>query len=278
MEIGRYQKLPVVRRTSSGAYLGSEADAVLLPRKLVPRGVVVGDELRVFVHHDSEGRRVATTRNVAATLGRIAVMEVVGLTPHGAFVDWGLDKDLFVPTVEQQRPMEMGSRHVVEVRLDERTDRLIGSSRLGRYFDPRIEHFTPGRQVELLVWGFNEAGIQVVVDGRHSGLVYESDALGDFRVGDQAVGYVDRLRDDGKLDISLKKRGRSAEIDAQEVILAALEDSSDGFLALHDKSPPDAITRQLDISKRVFKAAIGGLYKRSLIRLEADGIRLVRPG
>lgn len=276
IEIGKYNELTVARRASVGVYLGTEEDAVLLPRKHVPKGAAPGDRMRVFVHHDSEGRLVATTKAPAATLGGLAVMEVVGLSPHGAFVDWGLEKDLFVPTIEQHRPMELGSRHVVEVRLDERTNRLIGSSRLARYFDAEVDHLDPGREVNLLVWAFNDVGVQVVVDGRHSGLVYASAVRGDLEIGDELRGYVERIRDDGKIDIALRKLGRSAEIDAQSVILGALESSDDGFLPLHDKSSPDAITRRLDLSKRVFKAAVGGLYKRELIELCADGIRLRR--
>ena len=275
IEIGRVQELKVLRSTSIGVFLGQGDEAVLLPRKVVPAATGIGDPVSVFVYHDSEGRPIATTLRPAATVGGIAVMEVVDLSPHGAFVDWGLEKDLFVPTVEQHRPMRVGTRHVVEVRVDDRTDRMIGSSRLGRFFDPDVEHLQPGREVELLVWSFNDVGAQVVVEGRYSGLVYASETHGDLQICAELRGYVDRVRDDGKIDISLRKRGRAAEIDAQAVILNALQ-ASDGFLALHDKSTPKDITRRLDLSKRVFKAAVGGLYKRGLIELGPGGIQLKR--
>lgn len=272
--LGECQELGVKRLVAVGAFLGDETGEVLLPYKYVPTGLSVGDSVRVFVHTDSEDRLVAITRMPSATLGKVAVMEVVDQTPHGVFVDWNLEKDLFVPEIEQHDAMRVGSRYVVEVRCDERTDRLIGSTRLGRFFDPEIEYLRPGREVELLVWSFNDVGAQVVVDGRHSGLVYSNQVPRNLQVGDALQGYVERLREDGKIDISLRKLGMAAGLDAQTVILEALRARGDGFLPLHDKSSPADIARHFDLSKRVFKAAIGGLFKRELIEFLSDGIRL----
>lgn len=274
IQLGQCQELDVLRLVSVGAILGDETGEVLLPRKYVPRDLNVGDSVRVFVHTDSDDRLVAVTRMPSATLGNVAVMQVVDSTAHGVFVDWNLDKDLFVPEIEQHHMMHVGSRYVVEVRCDERTDRLIGSTRLGRFFEPEIGHLRPGREVSLLVWSFNDVGAQVVVDGRYSGLVYSEQVPRDLRVGDALQGYVERLRDDGKIDISLRKLGRAAGLDAETVILEALQAREDGFLPLHDKSSPEDIARHFDLSKRVFKAAIGGLFRRELIELMSDGIRL----
>jgi len=274
IQLGECQELEVLRLVASGAFLGDESEEVLLPRKYVADDVAVGDYLRVFVHTDSDDRLVASTRMPSATLGNIAVMEAVDRTQHGVFVDWNLDKDLFVPKIEQQNRMQLGLRYVVEVRCDTRTDRLIGSTRLGRFFDPEIGHLRPGQEVQLLVWSFHELGAQVVVDGRYSGLIYSDKVPENLRVGDALQGYVQRLRDDGKVDISLRKVGRDAEVDAESLILAALRERDDGFLPLHDKSSPADIADHFDLSKRVFKAAIGGLYRRELIELLRDGIRL----
>ena len=263
-----------MRLVTVGAILGDEAGEVLLPRRYVPTDLDVGDSVRVFVHTDSEDRLTATTRMPSATLGNVAVMEAIDSTPHGVFVDWNLEKDLFVPEIEQHDAMQVGSRYVVEVRLDKMTDRLIGSTRLGRFFDLEIGYLRPGREVKLLVWSFNDIGAQVVVDDHHSGLVYSTQVPPNLRVGDELQGYVERLRDDGKIDISLRKLGRAAELDAQTVILEALRARDDGFLPLHDKSSPADIADHFDLSKRVFKAAIGGLFKRELIVLRRDGIRL----
>lgn len=254
--------------------LGDETEEVLLPNKHVPRDLDVGDSVRVFIHTDSEDRLVASTRMPSATLGNVAVMEAIDQTRHGAFVDWNLEKDLFVPEIEQHQAMQIGSRYVVEVRRDKMTDRLVGSTRLGRFFDLKIDHLRPGREVKLLVWSFNDIGAQVVVNERHSGLIYSTQVPRDLRVGDALQGYVERLRDDGKIDISLRKLGMAAGRDAQTMILDALRARDDGFLPLHDKSPPEDIADHFDLSKRMFKAAIGGLFKRELIDLQRDGIRL----
>lgn len=274
IQLGECQELEVMRLVASGAILGDETGDVLLPRKYVPDGVDVGDSVRVFVHTDSDDRLVATTRMPSATLGNVAVMEAIDRTRHGTFVDWKLDKDLFVPEIEQHQPMQIGSLYVVEVRRDKMTDRLVGSTRLGRFFDLNIDHLRPGREVKLLVWSFNDNGAQVVVNERHSGLVYGNQVPRDLRVGDALPGYVERLRDDGKLDISLRKLGVAAGRDAQTMILDALRARDDGFLPLHDKSSPEDIADHFDLSKRVFKAAIGGLFKRELIDLRRDGILL----
>lgn len=263
-----------MRLVAIGAILGDQTEDVLLPRKYCPSDLAEGDSVRVFVHTDSDDRLVATTRMPSATLGNVAVMEAVDRTRHGAFVDWNLEKDLFVPEIEQHQAMQIGSRYVVEVRRDKLTDRLIGSTRLGRFFDPEIDYLRSGREVKLLVWSFNDLGAQVVVNERHSGLIYSTQVPRNLRVGDALLGYVERLRDDGKIDISLRKIGVAAGRDAQALILEALRARDDGFLPLHDKSSPADIADHFDLSKRVFKAAIGGLFKRERIELLRDGIRL----
>lgn len=263
-----------MRLVASGALLGDETGEVLLPRKYVPTDLDVGGFVRVFVHTDSDDRLVATTRMPSATLGTVAVMEAIDSTRHGVFVDWNLEKDLFVPEIEQHQAMQIGSRYVVEVRVDKMTDRLIGSTRLGRFFDLEIEHLRTRQEVKLLVWSFSDTGAQVVVNERYSGLVYSNQVPHDLRVGDALPGYVQRLRDDGKIDISLRKLGMAAGHDAQAMILEALRASDDGFLPLHDKSSPEDIANYFDVSKRVFKAAVGGLFKRELIELRRDGILL----
>ncbi len=277
IQLGRCQNLDVIRFIAIGAILGDESGEVLLPRKHVPRDLDVDDSVRVFVHTDSEDCLVATTQMPRATLGNVAVMETIDQTPHGVFVDWGLEKDLFVPEIEQHDAMQIGWRYVVEVRCDKRTDRLIGSTRLGRFFDLEIDHLRPRQEVQLLVWAFNDLGAQVVVDERHSGLIYGAQVPHDLRVGDALQGYIERLRVDGKLDISLRKLGMAAGIDDRAMILEALRAQDDGFLPLHDKSPPEDIAHHFNLSKRAFKAAIGGLFRQELIELRPDGIRLRQP-
>lgn len=277
IQIGRYQELPVAKTVGFGLYIGDPDDAILLPKKWAPEGALVGDRVRVFVYHDSEDRPIATTMRPRAALGEMAAMRVVDVTAHGAFVDWGLEKDLFVPSAEMESRMEVDSVHVVAVDLDERTGRLIGSTRLGPRFDREVGHLEPGREVSLVVYGGNDAGAQVVVDGRYRGLVYRDAGGAELRRGQETTGYVDRVRDDGKVDVSLRKRGRAAQLEAQDVVLAALRESADGYLALHDKSAPAEIESALGMSKKLFKAAIGGLKKQGLVDLEPAGIRLRQP-
>jgi len=274
IELGEYQTLPVRKRVSFGVYLGTEDDTVLLPERYVPGGTEVGDHLRVFVYNDSEDRPVATTLTPAATLRRVAAMEVVDTTEHGAFVDWDLAKDLFVPHREQLRKMAVGERHVVQVRRDPQTDRLMGSSRLHEFFDHDVRHLQVGRQVALLVYDLTDFGARVIVDERYAGLIHDADLPERPEIGDELIGYIALIRRDHKVDVTLDQRGRGATLDAQELILEAL--ARTGFLPLHDKSPPGEIAARLDMSKKSFKAAIGGLYRRRLIALEDDGIRLLR--
>lgn len=275
LRIGRYNTLPILRETRHGLVLGRDGDEVLLPfgqaeERLPP----VGERLRVFVYTDSEDRPIATLRKPHATVGEIAYLECVDLSEHGAFLDWGLDKDLFAPFGEQHARLRVGRHYVVAVALHERTGRVFGASKLARYFDYDVEDVQAGDEVDLLVYHLNEHGAQVVVDGRHAGLVYEAESHRPLRIGDELRGFVKQVRHDNKLDIQLQRQGKQGRDDAQQAILDALEDG-DGFLGLHDGSSPEDISRELDMSKKAFKRAVGGLYKARRIELLDDGIRLL---
>ena len=274
LPIGELVTAPVVSEADQGLYLRVAGEDVLLPGRLVPEGARVGDVLRVFVPTDSEDRPVLTTEEPAALLGEFALLEVVDLSEHGAFLDWGLDKDLFAPFGEQVRKLAVGDRMVFRVCLDERTGRLFAASRLAPHFDYDVSAVRAGDEVELLVYGQNEIGALVVVDGRHTGLVYRNEAFRPLRVGDALTGWVKQVREDNKLDIRLQRSGRAAIDDAEEVILEALR-AGGGWLALHDKSPPEQIRAELRMSKKAFKRALGGLYKARRVALEEGGVRLL---
>lgn len=274
IELGRYNTLQVLRATPQGLHLGSDEHHVLLPWPLAPREAAEGEWIEVFVYTDSEDLLVATTEKPHATVGQFACLEVVDINQHGAFLDWGLPKDLFVPFGRQYRPLEVGQRVVVGLSVHERTQRIIGSSRLAGLFDDEVEHLSEGQPVSLLVYGFNERGAQVVVQGRHAGMVFHDRLFRKVRIGEQLDGFIDRVREDHRLDISLQRAGREGMDDAAQVVLQALE-GGDGWLALHDKSPPDAIRSALGLSKKAFKRAIGVLYKARRITLEDGGVRLV---
>lgn len=273
IELGRYNTLRVIRIRDAGAFIGNEHEEVLLPNKFVPEGAAAGDEIDVFVYTDSEDRLVATTQTPLATEGEFALLKVVDATKHGAFVHWGLDKDLFVPFKEQHRRLEVGKRYVFAITVHQATRRLIGSTRLARFLDYDIQDLTEGDEVSLMVYDFNSVGAMVLVDGAFPGLVFKNELYQTLQVGDELTGYIKALRPDNKLDISLQKRKKLAILDDRGKILKALQDAG-GFLPLHDKSDPDAIKATLQMSKKAFKRAIGGLYKSRVISLKPDGIKL----
>ena len=274
IQIGQFNTLVVLRRAPPGLYLGTEEEQVLLPRRYVPEGAAVGDSLRVFVYTDSEDRPVATTLEPKAIVGDFAFLEVIDLGPHGAFLDWGLDKDLFAPTNEQCRKLRVGDRLVFAISLDERTNRVKASSQLRSFVDYDVSAVEEGSAVELLVYDHNDVGTLVLVDARHTGIIYRDEAFRALRTGDRLKGYVDRVRPDNKLDVRLQRTGRAAIDDAEQALLDALH-AAGGFLPLHDKSPPAQISAQLALSKKAFKRALGGLYKARRVELHPDGVRLI---
>jgi len=271
IRIGEYNELEVIERVDFGVYLGTGEERVLLPQKWAPDGLGVGDSISVFIYTDSEDRPIATTDAPHATIGEFAFLEVVDIAPHGAFVDWGLEKDLFIPFAQQKRPLERGQRHVVYVSLHERTGRVIGSTDIGRYFEYDLDALPIGKEVSLLVFDFNDVGAQVVVDGRYRGIVYRNETYEPLELGQKLRGWVKALREDERVDISLRRLGHGATLDAKDVILDALA-AAGGTLPLHDKSSPDDIRAALKMSKKVFKKAIGGLYKARRIVITDVGI------
>ena len=274
--IGEQQTLVVRNEKEQGLYLGGEErkDQVLLPRKYVPPGTQLGDSLRVFVYTDSEDRPVATTQTPKAAVGDFALLEVVDVTPHGAFLDWGLDKDLFAPKKEQSRRLRVGDRCVFAVTLDPRDERVKASSLLGKYLDYDVSHLKPGAEVDLLVYDERDIGYLVVVDDAHSGLVYRNEVFEPLEIGQRLIGWIKTVRSDNKIDVRIQRPGASGIDDAQEVVLEALRKAG-GFLPLHDKSPPAEIYEALGMSKKAFKRALGGLYKARRVELGPEGTKLL---
>ncbi|MCO4747330.1 MAG: GntR family transcriptional regulator [Proteobacteria bacterium] len=272
IHIGEYNELEVEQLTPYGALLRGGIDEVLLPTKWVPAGLQVGEVIRVFVYNDSEDEPIATLAEPKATVGQFALLKVVDSAPHGLFLDWGLEKDVFVPPREMHQRLEVGDERVFYLSLHERTNRVIASSRLGRHFDYNIDVLSVKQRVQLLVYGFNEFGAHVVVNGRFRGIVYHNEVFQALRIGMELTGWIKELREDNRLDIVLQRQGRAATLDARETILQELE-AEGGFLPLHDKSDPKAISKRLGMSKGVFKKAIGGLFREELITLLPTGIQ-----
>ena len=274
IQIGQYNTLSVFRKTSVGFYLGDEeGQEVLLPAKYAPPGLDRGQSLSVFVYKDSEDRLIATTLQPKITLNHFALLRVNMLSPVGAFLDWGLEKDLLVPFREQPERMEEGKSYLVYLYLDESTDRLVASGKLNRFLSNDGLTVQEGEEVEVLFWRPTNMGYTVIVNNRHKGLIYSSELYGPVPPGSVRTGYIAKIREGNKLDVQLRKPGYASIEPSAEKILEQLKKRK-GFLPLTDNSPPEDIARLLDMSKKTFKKSVGLLYKQRLIRLEPDGIYL----
>ncbi|MCB0586401.1 MAG: GntR family transcriptional regulator [Phaeodactylibacter sp.] len=275
IEIGKYNTLKAARQIAHGmVLLDAEGDDVLLPKKFVPEGLAPGDEVEVFVYTDSEDWPVATTQRPKAILGQFAYLTVKDVTTFGAFLDWGLDKDLLAPFSEQAHKMERGKSYLVYLLLDEQTDRLIASSKINRYLELENIQLKEGEEVNLLIGPPTDIGFIAIINHRYRGLLYKNELFRPVQSGAQCKGFVKTIRPDKKIDLSLRKPGYAHVEPNAERILQLLEQNN-GFLNLHDKSSPAEITARLQMSKKTFKKAIGALYKQRLIRIEEDGIYLV---
>jgi len=268
---GKVQTLAVRRVDARGAWLDAGAEEVFLPQREVPEEVIPGASLEVFVWRD-DGALVATRQKPRAELGDFALLRVSAVNPVGAFLDWGLPKELLVPYSEQPEKMQVGRSYLVKVCLDDR-ERLVGTARIERCLAEGPHPFRGGEEVALVIWRFTGLGAVVIIDGSYEGLLYRDEVRSSMRVGERLPGRIARVRDDGKLDVTLR-RGAADEITAaRRALLEALQ--AEGSLPLHDKSPPEEIARRLGgMSKKLFKKAVGGLLKSGEIDLEEDGIRL----
>ncbi len=275
MNPGETNLLTAKRRTLNGYYLiDDENEEVLLPNKYVPNGMKPGDEISVFIYKDSEDRVIATTIVPYILLNEFAVLEVVDVNPVGAFLDWGLEKDLLVPYSEQLSKMQVGSSYPVFLYLDEKTQRLVASGKINKFLDQEEISVNNGDEVELLICNATDLGINVIINNIHNGLLYDNELFQAVTPGDILTGYIKNVRPDNKIDVSLQKQGYvNVEPNAQK-ILQKLKDN-DGFLNITDKSDPIIILAKLEMSKKTFKKAVGSLYKQKLIRIEKDGIYLV---
>jgi len=274
ISIGQFHELRIVELVDGGVLLDAGDRDLFLPTHLTPAKSAVGDVIEVFIYVDGEGEPQATTRQPAATAGEVAVLECVGTTRDGAYLAWGVPKDLYVPPSERDRPIVVGRRYVTAILVDDRGQRLIGSTRIAHHLDYDVSAIAIDQEVEVLVFGHIDAGVQVVVNKRHRGLVHATKVHQHLPVGSRHRGFVRNIREDNRLDIELTRRGAAGAEDAQAVILEAL-DKAGGSLPLHDKSPPEAIARALGLSKKAFKRGAGGLYKARRIVIDKQGIHLV---
>lgn len=270
--IGRYNTLKIARITASGAFLETGEGDVLLPGKFIPEGAEPGDSIDVFIYRDSEDRLVATVQKPRAVVGEFALLRVKDTTRVGAFLDWGLDKDLLLPFGEQPSPVKKGEQVLVRLYLDN-SGRIAASARLEKFLRPADGSLSEGDDVELQPYSFTDLGAKVVINNSYGGLLFRNELYARPVKGERLRGYVRKIRDDGKIDVTLRKGGAQEATSDREAILAALK-ANGGFLPLTDKSTPEAISELLRMSKKSFKKGAGGLYKEGLIDMTDEGIRI----
>ncbi|MEY4792484.1 MAG: hypothetical protein RIT34_1291 [Bacteroidota bacterium] len=276
MQLGKINQLTIQRFAPPGAYLvDAQENEVLLPNKYLDPEWSEGSEVDVFVMKDSSDRIVAITETPYILLGDFAYLEVVEINPYGAFVDWGLDKDLFVPFAEQRHALQIGEKYMFTLMYDYDTDRLFGSMKLKKNLVPCQDKNLEGQEVTILIADEGKLGRNVIVENRYEGLIYKNHVTKILNEGEVMTAFIASVREDGKLDITLEVINDSRYDAAEQKILELLK-AHDGFLYVHDKSEPDEIKAILGMSKKTFKQAVGKLYKHRRITLEANGIRLIQ--
>ncbi|WP_299536555.1 S1-like domain-containing RNA-binding protein [Ulvibacterium sp.] len=273
--LGKYNRLQILRETGVGLFLGDdEGNDVLLPNKYVPRTYEIGKELEVFCYLDHEERPIATTLQPYITKGEFQLLQVAEVNEFGAFMDWGLEKHLLVPFREQRSKMKEGHWYVVYCHLDTKTNRLVASNKLDKFLDNEDLTVKEREVVDLIFTRRTDLGWEVIINNRHKGLVYSNEIFKKVAIGDNTKGVIKRVRPDNKIDVLLQPLGANVLEPAANKIYETLL-RNNGFLALHDKSEPEAIKAILQMSKKTFKKGIGTLYKARKIEIKANGIRVI---
>lgn len=276
IEIGKYNELEILRHTSVGLYLGDNSgEDVLLPNKYCPQDIEQGDKLRVFVYRDHEERKVATNLTPKILLHDFALLKVTATSNVGAFLDWGLEKDLMVPFNEQQQKMEEGKWYLVYMNIDKKTDRLYASSKLDKFLQNESLAVAEGDEVDVIVMQKTDLGFNVIVNKEHKGLIFNNEIFKTLKIGDKLKGFVKNIRDDNKIDISLQPLGYDKFNDPNCNLIQNKLLQNKGFLKVTDNSSPEEIYKTFGISKKAFKKAIGSLYKQRRITISPEGITMV---
>ncbi|GAA6170580.1 S1-like domain-containing RNA-binding protein [Colwellia sp. KU-HH00111] len=273
-EIGKYNTLNVIAETDNGVYLdGGDLGEILLPKRFVTADCKVGMSVQVFIYSDSADRLVATTETPLGQVGEFVSLKVVQVNKMGAFLDWGLPKDLLVPYNQQHSTMEVGKYYLVRIFLDQHTDRIAASSKLDKFIDIWPAEYQQGDKVKLIIGGKTDLGFKAIVNDLHWGLLYDNEIFQPLRIGKKVDGYIKQVRADGRLDLLLTRGSKNKVNSFSDTLIAHLE-KNNGFLPLHDKSAPELIQKRLGVSKKTFKATVGNLLKNGKLIIEKDGIRL----
>lgn len=275
ISIGKVNPLKVVKILSFGIYLDAfEKGEILMPTQYVPANTKVGDIIDAFIYLDSEDKLIATTEIPYAQINEFAYLQVVAVNQIGAFVDWGLPKNLLVPFREQKLRLKQGEFAWVYIYLDEQTQRIAASAKIEKFFSKDQPPFVLQDKVEVLIYKKTDLGYKVIVNQMFDGMIFANEIFQDLQIGQKHKAYIKKIREDGKIDITLYKTGYNQVVDFSAVLLDAIKNAK-GYLALHDKSSAEEIYRAFGVSKKVFKKAVGDLYKKQLIRIESDGLYLL---
>jgi predicted RNA-binding protein (virulence factor B family) len=273
--LGKFSQLNVVALADNGAYLDAgELGEILLPKRYVPESCNVGDALTVFIYRDSADRLIATMETPLAQVGEFVSLKVIEVNKMGAFLDWGLPKDLLVPFNQQHTEMEVGKYYLVRVFLDQVTDRIAASSKLDKFIDIWPAEYQQGDKVNLIIGGKTDLGFKAIVNDLHWGLLYDNEIFQHLRVGKKIPGYIKQVREDGRLDLILTRGSKNKVNDFSEKLLAHIADRG-GITPLNDKSAPELIQRTLGVSKKTFKATVGNLLKNGKVAIVKEGIKLL---
>ncbi len=275
IKIGKINRLKVLKEVNFGIYLdGFDKGEILMPQKYVPQNTKVNDEVDVFIYLDTEDRLVATTETPFAFVDEFAYLECIANTKFGAFLDWGILKNVLSPFREQKANMSVGKYYLVYIYLDNESQRIVASAKIEKFLDNTIPNYTPGQEVDLLVADKTDLGYKVIINNLHSGIVYFDDVFENLNKGDKTIGYIKKVREDDKIDITLHKFGyRKVEDNLDKVINYLKENNR--FVNLNDKSDPEDIYKIFSFSKKTFKQIIGALYKQQKIKITEKGIELI---
>ncbi|SCI07227.1 CvfB family protein [Bacteroides finegoldii] len=275
IELGKFNQLEVVKEVDFGVYLdGGEEGEILLPTRYVPEDCKIGDILNVFLYLDMDERLIATTLTPFVQVGQFACLEVSWVNQYGAFLNWGLMKDLFVPFREQKMKMQVGRKYVVHAHLDEESYRIVASAKVERYLSKEKPEYAAGEEVNILIWQKTDLGFKAIIDNKYSGLLYENEIFSSIETGMEMKAFVKQVREDGKVDLILQKPGFEKVDDFAKTLLDYIKEQG-GRIHLNDKSPAEDIYDTFGVSKKTFKKGVGDLYKKRLITLHEDGIALV---
>lgn len=271
VQAGSYYKLQVVKTVDFGIYLDADGDEILMPKRFVPEGTNDGDIIEVFVYHDNEGRPIATNQKPYGVVGEVVMLEVKDKTRQGAFLDWGLMKDIFLPLSQQKSPIRVGGKYLVYLYIDEQTGRVAASEHLSRFIDNEDLPLQVGDNIDFIVGRRTDIGYAVIIDNKYHGILHYNEVFKELEIGDRAKGFVKSIQEGFKVNVSLGEKGYKRVEEATDKIMRLL-DENDGYLPYHDKSSPEEIYEYFEMSKKAFKMALGSLYKQRKISFTKTGV------